>query len=311
MPEVIKGPSASGSRDRVLCLTKWQTVTLSTYIISSYLAYIIHPHVYHGYLAAVVAFVCLLGLLFSPVQYFGRSFDTVSDSSVLVEPSATATHSRRVDKPSTACRTRDVLRDFVCVRPETDSEFDLSTDDEHFQRPVSSEPSPDLAFRASTHRRKSESASDQLRSEADQILQRARAEAAALTEAAALDCASMLEQTREDIRTQRACAASSTDEAHQVSPVEQMNLELRAEQRNLQHNISAYVTENLSGLNSVFMDMHDAAKLKITIPPKHGNSRPIVSLVVKSPNTVIAQGPIGDGFAIRRSRASPAPRCVR
>jgi len=310
MAKVIKGPSASGSRD--LCLTKWQTVTLSTYIISSYLAYIIHPHVYHGYLAAVVAFVCLLGLLFSPVQSLGRSFDAVGDSSVLVEPSATATHSRRVEKPSTACRTRDVLRDFVCVRPETDSEFDLSTDDEHFQRrPSSSEPSPDLAFRAATSRRKSESASDQLRSEADEILHRARAEAAALTKAAALDCASMLEQTREDIRTQRVCAASPTEEAHQVSPVEQMCLELRAEQTNLQHNISAYVTENLSGLSSVFMDMHDAAKLKITIPLKHGNSRPVVSPVVKSPNTVIAQGPIGDGFAIRRSRANATPRCVR
>merc|ERR1712166_1106247 len=280
--------------DHVLCLTKWQTMTLSTYMVSIAL--------YHGYLAAVVASVCMGVLLLFSVGYVGRSFEAVSP--VLVEPSTTS-HTRRLDrpsKPSSACRTRDVLREFVCVRPETDSEFELSTDDEHFQRPVSSEPSP---------RELPGKTSEKLRNEADEIIQRARAEAAALTQAAALDCESMLEQTRsqlEDIRSQRACIG--TEDANQLSAVEQMNQELNVDIIQLEHAISACVSEHLTGLSFAFMGMQD--KLKITVPAKNASRRrPTVSPVVKSPHALVALGPsaVGCGFQSRRLQAaSAAPR---
>jgi len=303
--------------DHVLCLTKWQTMTLSTYMVSIAL--------YHGYLAAVVASVCMGVLLLFSVGYFGRSFEAVSP--VLVEPSTTS-HTRRLDrpsKPSSACRTRDVLREFVCVRPETDSEFELSTDDEHFQRPVSSEPSPtelpepspDLCAATSTLEQgeilweQPGETSEKLRNEADEIIQRARAEAAALTQAAALDCESMLEQTRsqlEDIRTQRACLG--TEDANQLSAVEQMNQELNVDMIQLEHAISACVSEHLTGLSFAFMGMQD--KLKITIPAKNASRRrPTVSPVVKSPHALVALGPsaVGCGFQSRRLQAaSAAPR---
>jgi len=307
--------------DHVLCLTKWQTMTLSTYMVSIAL--------YHGYLAAVVASVCMGVLLLFSVGYFGRSFEAVGDSPVLIEPSTT-THTRRLDrpsKPSTACRTRDVLREFVCVRPETDSEFELSTDDEHFQRPASPEssalpePSPDLRVAGSTLEQQGETlweqqgeSSEKLCNEADEIVQRARAEAAALTEAATLDCQFMLEQTRsqlEDIRSQtRSQRACLRTDANQLSTVEQMNQELNVDMIQLEQAISACVSEHLTGLSFAFMGMHD--KLKITIPAKQASTRrPTVSPVVKSPNAMVALGPTADGcgFHTRRLQAvSAAPR---
>jgi len=335
----------------VLCLTTWQTVTLSTYMCSIAL--------YHGYLAAGVAAVCMTVLLLTPLPSLVRSLMSAVDKPITVEPT-------RRGATRSASRTRETLREFAAVRPETDSEFELSTDDERamFSSTVESSPTEQPTFSSSvestpvveqamfsstveptpaveqavfsssvestpaveSHSGDGLSEHRSMRCEANEIssnkaifrdiVNKARAEAHALTQAATLDCASMLEETRAQLHKdmlstrERVCPVDQTTSASSELPgVAQIHAELDADLIYLENAISACVTENLTG---IFAHVCDAAKLTVTIPSRGliNSYRPVVqSPSIRSPNVILAAGPSssGCGFTTRRSRA----QCLR
>lgn len=348
----VDATSIALRRHTVLCLTRWQTVTLSTYMCSIAL--------YHGYLAAGVVAVCMTVLLLIPLPSLVRSLVSAVDQPIAVEPTRRGVGSR------SATRTRETLREFAAVRPETDSEFELSTDDERAMfssteesslvqqamMPLTVESSSTVeqvailstvestpaVKRATTtlavestpavesHSGEGLSEHHSMRCEASEvssnkaifrdIVNKARAEARALTQAATLDCASMLEETRAQLhkdmlsKREHLCPVDQTiAAATQLPGVAQMHAELDADLIHLEHAISACVTENLTG---IFAHACDAAKLTVMLPSREliNSYRPVVqSPSIRSPYVTVAAGPSssGCGFNTRRSRA----QCLR